>query len=45
MVARRTGMADLLATFAETFPLARKPLNFLASQYIGTTRRMMFGIQ
>lgn len=39
LVARRTGMTELLATLADAFPLARKPLNFLASQYIGTTQR------
>ncbi|HEY3247813.1 MAG TPA: hypothetical protein VGK88_05945 [bacterium] len=43
VMAKRAGMAELLATLADAFPLARKPLSFMASQYIGTSRMMIFG--
>lgn len=42
-VARRTGLDRALDALAETFPLARKPLNVIASQYIHTTRMALFG--
>lgn len=42
-VAKRMGMAEPLALLADAFSLARKPLNFIASQYINTTR-LVFGI-
>lgn len=42
-VARRTGLDRALDALADTFPLARKPLNVLASNYIHTTRRFVFG--
>ncbi len=37
LTARRTGMAELLATLAEAFSLARKPLNVLAAQFQPST--------
>ncbi|MDR7400879.1 MAG: hypothetical protein QN155_01425 [Armatimonadota bacterium] len=42
-MARRLGMERPLEALAEMFPLARKPLNVLASQYIGTSRFVLFG--
>jgi len=42
-VARRTGWDRALEALAQTFPIARKPLNVLASRYIHTTRRELFG--
>jgi len=42
-VARRTGMTHALEALAEMFPVARKPLNVLASEYIGTSRLLLFG--
>jgi len=42
-VAKRTGLDRALDALAETFPLARKPLNVLASQYIHTSRMLLFG--
>ncbi|MDQ7842984.1 MAG: hypothetical protein QN141_05670 [Armatimonadota bacterium] len=42
-VARRTGWDRPLEALAETFPIARKPLNVLASQYIRTSRLELFG--
>src|SRR5437773_199767 len=41
-VARRTGMTRALDALAEMFPVARKPLNVLASQYISTSRLLLF---
>jgi len=41
-VARRTGMTRALEALAEMFPVARKPLNVLASQYISTSRLLLF---
>src|SRR2546429_8037257 len=40
--ARRTGMTRAPAALAEMFPVARKPLNELASQYISTSRLLLF---
>lgn len=42
-VARRTRLDRALDALADTFPLARKPLNVIASQYIHTSRRVLFG--
>ncbi|MDQ7849078.1 MAG: hypothetical protein QN152_06525 [Armatimonadota bacterium] len=42
-MARRTNMSRTLETLAETFPLARKPLNVMATKYIGTSRMLLFG--
>ena len=35
-------MTRALEALAEMFPVARKPLNVLASQYISTSRLLLF---
>jgi len=42
-VARRTGWDRALEALADTFPIARKPLNVLASHFIRTSRMELFG--
>jgi hypothetical protein len=41
--ARRLGLDRILDALADTFPLARKPLNVLAAEYIHTSRMVLFG--